>query len=554
MALVGNGNLLIRTNEKTMAKGLMRSRPAGLAGYKLEPLFDPPKTHGLFAKRVPANRWLLARPNAKLAARQQPAAPWDKAHAAAAAGKYAHYVEPDLVHASVSLSGFASGNPAGSVGDGFNEDWPPSGADAKTAPPDWHLRGGYTGFSEVRSLATGTGVRIAHLDTGYTPGHASTPRNILTDLAIDFWQDGKQGAVDPGTKFLGLMPGHGTATLALLAGAKMTLTFNGQSYSGDIGGAPDGQILPVRIGPSVIHLYTSTMAKGLYYALHQNCDVVSLSHGGLPSESWADAVNDCYNAGVVIVAAAGDSFYFKVIDLATRYTVYPSAFNRVITAVGATYDKSPYVTSKFGVMQGCWGPDAVMEKAVAAFTPNVPWMRYDRLPAGFDMDGGGTSASTPQIAAACALWIQLYGKAWAADWQRVEACRLALFDTANNAKPDKAELGWGLLDAKKMLDPKVANGILAKKANLKKSAEDRVSHPIWDLLTGGAPANSAQEQMYETEVVQIVMDSSNPLLRNAAAAMSAGHAATRSESLAIRQQILAEPISKALRARLARVK
>src|SRR6185503_9815345 len=128
------------------------------------------------------------------------------------------------------------------------------------------------------------------------------------------------------------------------------------------------------------------------------------------------------------------------------------------------------------------------------------------LPAGFDMNGGGTSASTPQIAAACALWIQLYGEAWPSDWQRVEACRLALFDTANNAKPDKAELGWGLLDAKKMLDPKVANGILAKKANLKKSAEDRVSHPIWDLLTGGAPANSAQEQMYETEVVQIVMD------------------------------------------------
>ena len=77
MALVGNGNLLIRTNEKTLAKRLMRSRPAGLAGYDLEPLFDPPQTHALFAERVPANRWLLAKPNAKLA-RQQTIAPWDR--------------------------------------------------------------------------------------------------------------------------------------------------------------------------------------------------------------------------------------------------------------------------------------------------------------------------------------------------------------------------------------------------------------------------------------------------------------------------------------------
>lgn len=29
--------------------------------------------------------------------------------------------------------------------------------------------------------------------------------------------------------------------------------------------------------------------------------------------------------------------------------------------------------------------------------------------AGFDMTGGGTLTSTPQVAAACALWPQLYG-------------------------------------------------------------------------------------------------------------------------------------------------
>ena len=134
----------------------------------------------------------------------------------------------------------------------------------------------------------------------------------------------------------------------------------------------------------------------------------------------------------IIVAASGDSIPLGPITLATRYTVYPSAFNRVVTwrASAVHFSGLPYITSESGVMQGCWGPDDIMEKAVAGYTPNVAWMKYNDTPAGFDMDGGGTSASTPQIAAACALWLQLHLARRLADrsiWRRVEACRLALF-------------------------------------------------------------------------------------------------------------------------------
>ena len=36
-----------------------------------------------------------------------------------------------------------------------------------------------------------------------------------------------------------------------------------------------------------------------------------------------------------------------------------------------------------------------MKKAIAGYTPNVAWMRF-RTTDGFDMDGAGTSASTPK--------------------------------------------------------------------------------------------------------------------------------------------------------------
>src|ERR1700734_2136627 len=122
------------------------------------------------------------------------------------------------------------------------------------------------------------------------------------------------------------------------------------------------------------------MFKGLMHALAPNGEVtnrahvVTISHGGLPCLNWADAVNQVYEAGIVVVAASGDSIYLVAADLATHFTVYPSAFNRVITALGGTYAKKPYITADAGQMQGCWGPNDVMQKAIAAYTPNVPWM------------------------------------------------------------------------------------------------------------------------------------------------------------------------------------
>ena len=70
---------------------------------------------------------------------------------------------------------------------------------------------------------------------------------------------------------------------------------------------------------------------------------------------------------------------------------------------------------------------------MAAYTPNVPWARFG-CPDVVDLDGAGTSAATPQIAAAAALWMQKNRAACAAytePWMRVEAVRQALFDSAS---------------------------------------------------------------------------------------------------------------------------
>jgi hypothetical protein len=73
-------------------------------------------------------------------------------------------------------------------------------------------------------------------------------------------------------------------------------------------------------------------------------------------------------------------------------------------------------------MAGNYGPDDKMRTAIAAYTPNVPWARFDE-PAIVDFDGNGTSAATPQIAAAAALWIEKHRgqyERYSEGWKRVE--------------------------------------------------------------------------------------------------------------------------------------
>ena len=571
MALLGNGQLLIKVKGQPLNNLLGVGSPIAIPGYTIRSLSTAMQARPSFSAAVPADHWLLAKqtnPTPKLGAAapgpgggQLDQAPWDSAHAAARTMGYAHYVEPDILHDRGTLA-------VSPAFEGLNPDWPPGVSDADGIPPDWHLTKSFGAFEGQRPQTTGTGVRIAHLDTGYTPTHKSVPRNLNATLAYDFW-DKKAGAVDPCAQFLGLLqPGHGTATLALLAGNTMSLTFGKCPFQGDIGGAPDAEVIPVRISPTVVHLYTSTMAQGLLYALAPNppgtpvttperqCDVVTISHGGLPTAAWADAVHQLYEFGLGVVASSGDNYTMGPFDLFSHYTVFPSAFNRVITALGATYSRTPYITDKPTVMQGCWGPDSVMEKAIAAYTPKVAWMRYDDLPSGFDMNGGGTSASTPQIAAACALWLQKYGAQLPTDWRRVEACRLALFDGADNPLPNKSELGWGILNVARSLDPGIAGPIVAKansvapQSGLTASAEDSVSSPFWRALSGSGPPDSEQERMYETEVEQIVRSSTNVQLRAGAELVANGSALTPADQAKYRASLSAEPMSAALRQRI----
>ncbi len=438
--------------------------------------------------------------------------PWDVAHMAGAAlnGKQT-FVEPDFLQeftinkntvaapGEITAKFFTNRNGS----ENFDKDWPPQ----KNIV--WHP--GDT-FSQLKAAgdnvqAAEAVIRIAHFDTGYSASHFIVPGAVKKNkLQRNFVEGENAGnAEDPLTDGFLKMPGHGTGTLGILAGNKVDVMTDEGRFKDYLGAAWFAEVICCRIARSVVLLKTSAFAEALNYVTQLTLSgtpvqVVSMSMGGAPSASWAKAVNAAYEAGITVVSASGNNFN----GLPTRHVIYPARFGRVIAACGVTHDFAPYFSLKPGEMQGCFGPKRHMKKALAAFTPNIPWASTES--GNISFAGAGTSCATPQIAAAAAIY---YKKNYAIlnqlqPWQRVEAVRYGLFKSAkkmvNNAPLSYSNyFGNGILQAKDALHIPVTEG-------LQKTPEDHV--PWFPILSTIFKIKNPQSvpamQMYNTELAQLV--------------------------------------------------
>jgi hypothetical protein len=98
----------------------------------------------------------------------------------------------------------------------------------------WHLEEDRTELRKARSTVAAPGfrIRIAHLDTGYDPHHATFPAHFPSQVRLDLQRNfvddqPANDAHDPSSRGLLRNPGHGTGTLGILAGNQFQFTGNG---------------------------------------------------------------------------------------------------------------------------------------------------------------------------------------------------------------------------------------------------------------------------------------------------------------------------------------
>lgn len=142
--------------------------------------------------------------------------------------------------------------------------------------------------------STGQGVVVAIVDTGVSRGGEDLdcktfvdPYNAITETA------GASAADDDN--------GHGTH----VAGTVAECTNNGIGVAGI---AYDAELMPVKVLDAGGTGLVSTIARGVDWAREHGADVINLSLGGCCASSvLTDAIDAAHDAGIVIVAAAGNS-------------------------------------------------------------------------------------------------------------------------------------------------------------------------------------------------------------------------------------------------------
>ncbi|MFC1971098.1 S8 family serine peptidase [Chloroflexota bacterium] len=252
----------------------------------------------------------------------------------------------------------------------------------------------------------GTGVKIAIIDSGIDYNHLDLDDNYAG--GYDFFNDD----ADPMD-----VDGHGTHVAGTIAAED-----NG---SGVIGVAPEAEIYALKALEGGTGDY-SDVIDAIQWAVDNGIQVTNNSYGssGYPGATVKAAFDNAYAAGVIHVAAAGNSGNLWGIG---DNVIYPARWDSVI-AVAATD------TSDNRARWSSTGPDVELSAPGVNINSTLPGGGYGRM--------SGTSMASPHVSGTAALVI-------ASGITDNDVVRQKLVDTANDLGDTGLDpkYGYGLVDA-----------------------------------------------------------------------------------------------------------
>lgn len=226
---------------------------------------------------------------------------------------------------------------------------------------------------EAWTLASGTGIKVAVLDSGVDLDHPDINPKVV--LRANF-----SGAATNEDKY-----GHGTHVAGIVAAIHNSF--------GVAGVCPDCTILAGKVLNDSGIGSSSALANGINWAVTNGAKVINMSIGVRASRTLETAINNAWNKGVVLVAAAGNG--------GNQTKIYPAAYPNVI-AVAATDNKD--AKASFSTYGASWVDIAAPGVNVYSTFPNQDFALAAPNNRSLSYDvGNGTSMSSPIVAATVAL-------------------------------------------------------------------------------------------------------------------------------------------------------
>jgi len=167
-------------------------------------------------------------------------------------------------------------------------------------------------WSENRFPYTGRGVRIAVLDSGIDSAHPDLRGRIESEIRVP----GLEETLEETDNRM-----HGTAVAGIIIAYP-------NNERGVLGIAPDATIISIVITDDpdgIIEIHN--LIDGIYLAIEEEVDIINISAGVREaSDDLTEAIQKAYDAGIIIVAAAGNFMDGEIL--------YP-ARKDIVLAVGA---------------------------------------------------------------------------------------------------------------------------------------------------------------------------------------------------------------------------
>ena len=204
---------------------------------------------------------------------------------------------------------------------------PPKGGGGSTQPAET-LEWGVNRVDADLAWATskGFGVNVAIIDTGIDKDHADLIDNLKG--GVNFVSKSPAKPADPNK--WDDDNGHGTHVAGIVAAVDNEI--------GVIGTAPEAYLWAVKVLDRNGSGYVSDVIDGITWAMNNGMQVINMSLGTASDiQAMHDAVDAAYAAGVVIVAAAGNSGDG---DGSTNEVIYPAKYSSVIAVAATAVDDS----------------------------------------------------------------------------------------------------------------------------------------------------------------------------------------------------------------------
>jgi subtilisin len=243
---------------------------------------------------------------------------------------------------------------------------------ATAEPPPGDEYGNAWGVSHISAEVAhesgnrGTAVRVAVLDTGIDYGHEDLDGNYRGGYDFVF------GDADP---FDDSFNSHGTHVAGIIAAEK--------DGFGVIGVAPEVDLYAVKVLDGAGFGLESWIIAGIEWAVQNGVEIINLSIEGPDAQGLRDACDRAYEAGVLLVAAGGSSFF------GGGPVRYPAAYPSVIAVTGTDPSDLPGHFSPMGEELELAAPGVDILSTTAGGTYGVL---------------SGTSQAAPHVTGVAALY------------------------------------------------------------------------------------------------------------------------------------------------------